>query len=214
MPITTDAIEKAVGEVKKAKKRNFVQSIDLAINLKDIDMKKPENRLNEEIVLPEGRGKDVKIAIIAEGDVAHQAKDFVDTVITAGELEELAKDKKVAKKLANQHEFFIAQTDLMATVGRFLGTILGPRGKMPKPVPPAAPVAPIVERLRKTVRLRTKEQPVIHLSVGREDMDDKAIAENIYTVLQFVERKMEKGLNNIRSVYLKTTMGPCVRIEV
>jgi large subunit ribosomal protein L1 len=207
-------IEKAVGEVKKGPKRKFVQSIDLAINLKDVDMKKPENRLNEEIVLPEGKGKDVRIAMIAEGDVAHQARDFVDTVITAGELEELAKDKKEAKKLANSHEFFIAQTDLMSTVGRYLGTVLGPRGKMPKPVPPAAPVGPIADRLRKTVRLRTKEQPIIHLSVGREDMNDKAIAENVFTVLQHVERKMEKGLNNFKSVYLKTTMGPSVKVEV
>ncbi|HEQ78609.1 MAG TPA: 50S ribosomal protein L1, partial [Euryarchaeota archaeon] len=127
MATTTEAILKKVGEVKassKAKKINFVQSIDLAINLKDVDLKKPENRINDELVLSKGRGKKLKVAVIASGEMALQAKDVADRVITKEELEELAKDKKAAKKIANEIDFFIAQSDLMATVGRFLGPIL------------------------------------------------------------------------------------------
>ncbi|MDI6654551.1 MAG: 50S ribosomal protein L1, partial [Candidatus Hydrothermarchaeota archaeon] len=79
--LTTDAIAKAVGEVKgKSEKRKFVQSLDLAVNL-NLDMSKPENRLDEEFSLPNGRGKPVKIGVIAEGELALQAKKVADLVI-------------------------------------------------------------------------------------------------------------------------------------
>ncbi len=215
MAIATEKLVKAVEEARKAsKKRNFTQSFDLAINLRDIDMSKPENRLSEEVVLPKGRGKPVKVAVIAGDELALAAKEHADMVITKEELEELAKDKRKAKKIANDIDFFIAQAELMPLIGRFLGPVLGPRGKMPKPVPPNAPIAAIVERLRKTVRLRTKDKPVIHVPVGSEDMSDEDIAQNIEAVLTHLERKLEKGLGNIKSVYLKTTMGPSVKVEV
>ncbi|NOZ59583.1 MAG: 50S ribosomal protein L1 [Euryarchaeota archaeon] len=213
--MTTEKIVRAVGEARKAsKKRNFTQSFDLAINLRDVDMSKPENRLSEEVVLPKGRGKPVKVAVIAGDELALAAKEHADLVITKEELEELAKDKKKAKKLANDIDFFIAQAELMPTIGRFLGPVLGPRGKMPKPVPPNAPIAAIVERLRRTVRLRTKDKPVIHVAVGSEEMSDEEIAQNVEAVLSHLERKLDKGMGNIKSVYIKTTMGPSVRVEV
>jgi large subunit ribosomal protein L1 len=85
---------------------------------------------------------------------------------------------------------------------------------MPKPVPPNAPIAPIVERLRRTVRLRTKDKPVVHVAVGSEDMSDEDVAQNVEAVLTHLERKLDKGMGNIKSVYIKTTMGPSVRVEV
>lgn len=212
--LTTDAIAKTVGEVKaNSKKRKFVQSLDLAINL-DLDMSKPENRLNEEFPLPNERGKPVKVGVIAEGELALQAKKVADRVITKGDLEELAKNKKAAKKIVEEYDFFIAQTDLMPLVGKYLGTVMGPRGKMPKPIPVNAPVQQVVERLKRTVRIRTKEKPVIHVTVGTEDMEDKKLVENIEAVLKFLEQKLERGLAGIESVYLKTTMGQSIKIGV
>jgi large subunit ribosomal protein L1 len=206
-------ILKALKDLKeKGKKRNFLQSIDLAVNL-NLDMGKPENRLNEELLLPNGRGKKVRIGVIAEGELAHQAKKVADKVITKEELTELAKDKKAAKKIVNSIEFFIAQADMMPLVGKHLGPILGPRGKMPKPVPVNASLGPVVERLRKTIRLRTKDNPVIHAVVGTEEMEDKLLVQNIEAVMHHLERKLEKGYNDIRSAYLKTTMGKGVKLE-
>ncbi len=209
----TDDVLRVLKEVKeKQKKRGFTQSIDLAINL-NIDTTKPENRLNEEVILPSGRGKKVKIAVIADGELALQAKKHADRVITKEELSELAKDKKEAKKLAREYEFFIAQADMMPLVGKTLGPVLGPRGKMPKPVPANVDIAPHVERLRRTVRLRTKDKPIIHVAVGTEEMEDAKVAKNVEAVMSLLERKLEKGYDDIKSVYLKTTMGPSVKIE-
>jgi large subunit ribosomal protein L1 len=203
--------------VKKAKEqtkpRNFTQSVDVIINIKDLDVKKPENRFDEEVVLPNGRGKEVKIAFIADGDLAVQAKDAgANLVIKKPELEELGKNRKDAKKLANKHDFFVAQADMMPMVGRFLGPVLGPRKKMPKPVPASAKAEPILERLRDTIKVRIKDQPVVQALVGTQDMDDELIAENVEAVLAILDRHLEKGRSQIKSMHVKTTMGPVVRV--
>ena len=207
-------IVKAVKEAKeKSKKRNFVQSIDLAVTL-NLDTTKPENRINDEIVLPHGRGKPIKIGVIGEGELAHQAKSLADIVITKKELEELAKDKRKAKEIAKAYDFFIAQADLMPLVGKYLGIILGPRGKMPKPVPPTADIKPIIERLRKTVRVRTRDKPVFHVPVGTEKMKEEEVAKNIEAIFNYLERKLERGLSDVKSAYISTTMGKSVKLEV
>ncbi len=203
--------------VKKAKEqskpRNFTQSIDIVINIKDLDVNKPENRFEEEVSLPHGRGKEVKIAVIADGELALQAKKAgADLVITRDDLEELGKNRKKAKRLANEYEFFIAQADLMSLVGRFLGPVLGPRKKMPKPIPATANPAPLIKKLRDTVRVRVKDQPLIHTTVGTEKMDEEKITENIESILDVLDRNLEKGRKQVKSMYIKTTMGPAVKV--
>ncbi|MEM4525007.1 MAG: 50S ribosomal protein L1 [Methanothermobacter sp.] len=203
--------------VKKAKEqskpRNFTQSIDIVINIKDLDVNKPENRFEEEVSLPHGRGKEVKIAVIADGELALQAKKAgADLIITRDDLEELGKNRKKAKRLANEYEFFIAQADLMPLVGRFLGPVLGPRKKMPKPIPATANPAPLIKKLRDTVKVRVKDQPLIHTTVGTEKMDDEKITENIESILDVLDRNLEKGRKQVKSMYIKTTMGPAVKV--
>jgi large subunit ribosomal protein L1 len=209
--------QKIVEAVKKAKEdskpRNFTQSIDVVINIKDLDVKKPENRFDEEVFLPNGRGKGIKIAVIADGELAISAKNAgADLVITKEELQEMGKDRKQAKKMANDYTFFVAQADMMPQVGRFLGPVLGPRKKMPKPVPATVKPDPILERLSNTVKIRIKDQPVIQAIVGSQDMDDELIADNVEAVLGVLDRNLEKGRNQIKSMYIKTTMGPVTRV--
>ncbi|WP_321423542.1 50S ribosomal protein L1 [uncultured Methanobacterium sp.] len=205
-----EAVKKAKEE---SKPRNFTQSVDVVITIKDLDVKKPENRIDEEVLLPNGRGKDVKIAFIADGELALQAKNAgADLVINKGELEEMGKDRKEAKKIANRHDFFVAQADMMPLVGRFLGPVLGPRKKMPKPVPATIKPEPIMERLKSTVKVRIKDQPVIQALVGTQDMDDELIAANIEAIMVVLDQKLEKGRNQIKSLYVKTTMGPVARV--
>ncbi|BDZ70704.1 50S ribosomal protein L1 [Methanobacterium petrolearium] len=205
-----EAVKKAKEE---SKPRNFTQSIDVVITIKDLDVKKPENRIDEEVLLPNGRGKDVKIAFIADGELALQAENAgANLVISKAELEEMGKNRKEAKKMANKHDFFVAQADMMPLVGRFLGPVLGPRKKMPKPVPATIKPEPIMERLKGTVKVRIKDQPVIQALVGTQDMDDELIAANIESVLTVLDQKLEKGRSQIKSMYVKTTMGPVARV--
>lgn len=211
--MTQDVIN-AVKEAKEqSKPRNFTESVDIIINIRDLDVRKPENRFNEEVTLPNGRGKDVKIGVIADGELIVQAKDAgLSLVINKQDLEELGKDRKAAKKVVNSVDFFIAQADMMPLVGRFLGPVLGPRNKMPKPVPATIKLDPLLERLRGTVKVGIKQQPTIQIVVGSQDMPVEEVAENVETVLTVLDRNLEKGRSQIKSMFIKTTMGPVVRV--
>ena len=210
----TQVIEEAVKKVlEESKPRNFTQSIDVVITINDLDVNKPENRLDEEVLLPNGRGKDVKIAFIAEGELAYQAeKAGADLVIDKEQLEAYGKNRAEAKKIANSYDFFVAQSDLMPTVGRFLGPVLGPRKKMPKPIPASANPETIIGRLRSTVKVRVKDQPIIQAIVGSEEMTEAQIAENVDAILDVLDRNLEKGQKQIKALYIKTTMGPVTRV--
>ena len=210
----TQEIIDAVKEAKEqAKPRNFTQSIDVIINLKDLDVRKPENRFSEEVALPNGRGKEIKIGVIADGELALAAKNAgVDVVISKEDLQEFGKDIKAAKKVVNSVDSFIAQADMMPLVGRFLGPVLGPRNKMPKPVPASAKIEPLLERVGSTIKVGIKNQPSIQILVGTQDMSDEDLAENIEAVLAILDRHLEKGRNQIKSMYIKTTMGSVVRV--
>lgn len=206
-----ELVQKALDESKKLD-RKFKQNIDLVINLKNVDLEDAKNRIDEEIILPRGRGKESKIAIFASGELALKAKGKVDLIIKPEEIEDLAKDKKKFKKITDEHDFFIAEAPLMPTIGKTLGVVLGPRGKMPRPIPPHIDITGIVKNLRQTIRLRSKANKTFHAIAGKEEMGKEQIAENIDTIIKRLESKLERGRMNIRSIHVKTTMGPSVRI--
>ena len=179
----------------------------MAINLRELDMKRPENRVNLRVQLPNGIGGQ-KVLVFASGDLALRARrSGADDVIEPTELSELAKDKKAAKKRLKDYDIFISEAPLMPTVGRVAGPILGPRGKMPTPVPPQAPVDNVIERERRAIVLRSRDKPFVHCKVGKEEMTDEQVAQNIEAIMTNLTGSTKRGLGNIRSVYLKMSMG-------
>ncbi len=208
---TIDAVAKALSE-SKAQERKFTQTVDLAIMLKNVDLSIPKNRIDEDIILPKGRGKPAKVGIFAQGEGAAKAKKVADLVIQPDEFESMQKDKRKFKRAVNDMTYFLAEAPLMATIGKSLGVVLGPRGKMPRPVPPGADPAPQVANLRNTIKVRSKDKKVFHCVVGSESMNAEDVADNIEAVLKRVEGKLEHGKMNLAAVYVKTTMGPSVRL--
>jgi len=197
-------IEEAIENLKK-EKRNFDQTFDLIINLRNIDLKKPENRITKEIALPHGKGKDAKVGIFSD-----------KFGIGKAEIEKLAKNKKDAKKLAKEYDFFIATADLMPLIGKSLGRFLAPRGKMPQPIPPIftkEQIDKIIEKKKKSILVRVKTSPQIQVPVGKQSMDTKAIKENVQHVLKEVIAALPKGRAQIKDVYLKVTMSKPIKIE-
>ncbi|MFQ6068236.1 MAG: 50S ribosomal protein L1 [Candidatus Bathyarchaeia archaeon] len=216
MSLDTKTILEAVKQVReRSEKKKFNQTVELIINLRDIDMKKPEAKIQETIELPHAPSKKGKVCVIATGELALKAKKAsAELVIGRAELESLATDKKRQKQLANNYDAFIAEAPLMPLVGKTLGSILGPRGKMPKPVPPIVDIKSQIAKWRKTVTLRMRGQPILQCAVGTEDMKDEEIAENIMTVVRRIEGRLKRGLKNITTIYLKTTMGSPVKIKL
>lgn len=206
-----DILKAVKTTLERPSKRNFTESIDLAINLRNIDMSQPKNRIDEEVILPSGLGKPVKVAVFASGELAVKAeKAGADLIIPPEQIDVLGENKSQAKTLANEHDFFIAEASLMPSIGKSLGPVLGPRGNMPNPIPSGADISKPLERLRKTVKIRSKDKTTFHTIVGCESMAPEEIAANIEVIIKRLETKIDK--HKIRSIYVKTTMGPSIRV--
>jgi len=203
------ANEKTLEVVKAArtasKKRAFPQTFDIAINLKLWDAKKPENKLNEIFPLPHGRGNDAKIVIFSDTIKSEDAKVYGGT-----DIERLAANKRELKNMTGDTDFFLAEPKLMIAVGKTLGRILAPHGKMPTVL--SGDYRQIAAGYKKSVRLKVKDAPVVQTMIGMEGMTDEQVADNIDAVMSFLERKLAKGKNNIGTVRLKLTMGKPVKM--
>ncbi|MBS7648490.1 MAG: 50S ribosomal protein L1 [Candidatus Bathyarchaeia archaeon] len=216
MSVERKRLKEALKELRdKTNKRNFNQSIELIINLQDVDISKPENRIQEVIELPHPIGKKVNVCVFASGDAALRARRAgADMVLEREEIESLAGDKKRQRQIAKQIDSFIATAPMMPIVGRVFGAILGPRGKMPTPIPPTADIEREIERHRRLVMVRTRGQPVLSCRVGTENMIDDDIIDNIEAVLRRIEGKLKRGIKNIASIYIKTSMGPPIKVKL
>ena len=206
------AVEVVTEALAKATERKFPETVELSINLKDLDLTVPKNRLEDEVPLPQGRGKTVKVAVFGSPELCQKMRGVADLVVAANELDEFAKDKKNVKKVVGDIDFFLAEAPLMPTIGKRLGVVLGPRGKMPRPVPPGSDPTNLVNALKRSIRIRSKGNRTFHAPVGTRGMKPEEIAQNVDAVLTRVMGKLERGRTNIESVYVKTTMGPAVRL--
>lgn len=205
-----EAVKKVLEE---SPKRNFSESVDLAINLKNLDMNQPKNRVDEEVILPHGLGKELKIGVFARGEVGLRAEAAgAAYVISDVELDELVTDKSRARTLANECDLFIAETQFMPIIGKNLGVVLGPRGKMPIPLLPNKDITELIQSKQNAIRLRSKDKLTFHVPVGRRDMSPDQLAENIETIVSRLERVLDKGKHNLRTIYVTTTMGKSERV--
>jgi large subunit ribosomal protein L1 len=198
---------------KSEKSRKFKQALELYIVFKDIDVKKGF-ALNEVIQLPKQMTKPAAVCVMATGDLGLKAKDAkADQVIDNTELDNLAQNKRESRKLINKYDFFLADTKLMPIVGKSLGQLLGPRGKMPTPVPFNASIESFLERFRHSIRVRVKNSLSLSCKIGDETMDDSDLASNAMTVINAIEKKLPNGDKNFKKFMIKTTMGKAIKLE-
>lgn len=215
MPLDNKTLLEAIKQAKaKSGGKKFNQTVDLILDIQEIDMKAPEGKIQEVVELPHATGKPNKICVTASGEFALKARNAqADYVIERADLEGLAGKKKDLRKLAEDYDIFISEAPLMPLVGRILGPVLGPRGKMPIPVPPNADINAIIARNRKTVVVRMRSQPIIQVSVGTEQMKDEELVDNMQAVLRVLDGKLKRGLKNVKYAFIKTSMGEPVKIK-
>ena len=215
MPLDRKTLLDAVREAKtQSGEREFNQTIEFILNIKEIDMKSPEGKIQAVVDLPHATGKQNKICVVASGELALKARQAkADAVLEKSDLEAYAGNKKQLRKLANAYDVFLSEAPLMPLVGKILGPALGPRGKLPVPVPPNADIAPLITKHRKTVVVKMRNQPIIQCAVGTADMKEEQIVDNIQAVLRLVEGKLKRGLKNVKLAFVKTSMGKPVEIK-
>lgn len=200
-----------------SKKRNFKQKLDLIITLKDLDFKKPENHVDFYTNLHFSNGKNIKVCAFTGPELHDEAEKVCDLAISQTDFVKYQNDKKLVKNLVKGYDYFIAQANIMPQVAQTFGKVLGPRAKMPNPkagcvVPPKASLKPLYDKLQTMIRLMAKVQPVIHVTVGVQDQDEKEIIDNIKTVYNQLIHHLPSEENNVKKVYLKYTMGAPVQI--
>ena len=203
-----EVVKKAKEETKK---RKFTQSVELIINFKDIDVKKGF-AINEVVQLPK-TSSPATVCVIATGDMSQKAKAAkADAVIGNDELTKFESNKRESRKFINKYDFFLADTKIMPTVGKALGQLLGPRGKMPTPVPFNAPIESFLSRFKTSIRVRVKNSLSISCKIGDTTMDEQQVAANAMAVINNLKTKFPNGDKNIRKYMVKTTMGKAAKL--
>ncbi len=216
MPLDNKTIAEGIKQAKaKSGKKKFNQTVDLILDIVEIDMKSPEGKIQEIVELPHVTGKPNKVCVVASGgDFVMKAKSSsADKVLERADLDALTGKKKELRKLATEYDVFICEAPLMPLVGRTLGPVLGPRGKMPIPVPPNADITALINKHRKTVVVRMRTQPIIQVSIGSEQMKDEELVDNTMAVLRVLDGKLKRGLKNVKYAFIKTSMGEPVKIK-
>ena len=209
--ITEVQLAEMIKEAKVGtKQRKFKQSVELIINFKDIDVKKGF-ALNEVIQIPK-TSSPATVCVMATGDMGQKAKQAnADAVVGTEELDKFATNKRESRKFINKYDFFLADTQVMPIVGKTLGQLLGPRGKMPTPVPFNAPIESFLQRFRSSIKVRTRASLSLSCKIGDESMEDSDLATNAHAILSAVEKKLPNGEKNMKRIMVKTTMGKPIK---
>lgn len=207
----------------KDKNRKFDESIDFVINLKDINLSDPKQRIDKEIILPYNilLLNKPNVCVIASDEVLMEAKNLgLDTIDSDGLVKMNSEEKKDKKKFVKKYDFFIVEDKMMPNVARYLARFLGPLGKMPKPFPSGYGIISnpedlkiTIERYLKVIRIQLKKQPSVQVKIGKKSMGQEKLFENLKTVVNYIADQMPHKFNNIKSMYLKTTMGRPVKID-
>ncbi len=209
-------LRETIETLKNDTSRKFTQSFDLIVALKELNLKKPEEQVEFFAQVHKTLGKKRKVCGLVGGEMANEAKKVFDTVITLDEFDKLS--KKEMKRISQQHDFFVGQANIMPKIAQAWGRVLGPHGKMPNPkagciVPPKAPLAPLYEKLQKTVKVSAKKSPNIQVLVGTQAMEVDDILDNVKTLFDQIIHHLPREKNNLKHAFLKLTMGKPIKIH-
>ncbi len=202
-------LKKGLSELRKAKERKFNQTVDLIVNLQKFDVKK--SNLNLLITIPH-KIKEKKIA----GFLEIKSKDI--ETITPDEFKKYS-DKLNTKKLVSKYDFFIAQASLMPSVATNFGRALGPTGKMPSPQlgiilnADEKTIKELKNKINTSIKIKVKE-PSIKVPIGKQDMKDEDILENILSVYNSLLKNLPRNKENIKNIEIKLTMSKPYKIRL
>jgi large subunit ribosomal protein L1 len=200
----------AISLVKQLKRDKFDESVEVHVRT-GLNVRHADEQLRGTIALPNGLGKDVKIAVFAKGDKAREAEEAGADVVGAEDLAERIQEG------FDDFDVAIATPDLMPVVGR-LGRILGPAGKMPNPKvgTVTADIAKAVEESKAgKVEYRTDRNAIVHLVIGKTGFEDRRLLENYQAVIEELIRAKPSAAKGryIRSVTVASTMGPGIKVD-
>merc|ERR1711862_926321 len=203
-------LKQAAGE-EGGKKRNFTESVELQIMLKNYDPQK-DKRFSGTVKLPHVARPNFKVCVL--GNQAHIDQAIANNIphMSVDDLKKLNKDKKLVKKLAKQYDAFLASDSLIKTIPRILGPGLNKAGKFPTMVTHSEPLASKVDEIKATIKFQMKKVLCLSVAVGHVQMTQDELYQNISLAVNFLVSLLKKNWQNVRALYVKSSMGPPQRI--
>jgi len=207
----------AISKMRDAtRERKFEQTAEFIINIREVDMKKPDNRVDVTIVFPHEIGKTEAakaMVFVRDKEFASQLKGKHDFIME----DDIAKiPKKKITELLNTYNIFFAEGPVMLTVAKYLGQDLAPKNMMPTPIEPGLKAVETglagVSTGRKVTNNKGKYMPVVHCPIGKQGNSDDVLAENALAVYEAVVAKLPQKDHNVKSTYVKFTMGPAIKV--
>jgi large subunit ribosomal protein L1 len=209
-------VTQKITEAREAsKQRNFVQTFDLIINLQNLDLRKPEHKVDLGISLEcQAKDKKYKVAAIVDHAISGAEKVF-DKVIYNDELAALKGNMQEIRKITHGYDKFVVQVNVMPQFAQVLGRYLGPMNKMPSPklgmvINPKTDLEELYAKLQKVALLQTKKNLVLQVAIGSEKEKDEVIAKNIVHIREALIHALPGHENNLKDIRLKLTMGNSV----
>jgi len=201
----------AVRLLKELKRSKFDETLEVHVRT-GLNVRHADEQLRGTIALPHGLGKEVKVAVFAQGDKAREAEEAGADYVGG---EDLA--KRVQEENFTDFDVAIATPDMMPVVGR-LGRVLGPQGKMPNPKVGTVTMdvrRAVEESKAGKVEYRTDRTAIVHLSVGKLSFEDNALLENYQAVMEEITRAKPSSAKGkyIQTITLTSTMGPGIKVD-
>jgi len=212
--IPRDTLYDSVAELMKAskeKKRKFRETVELQIALKNYDPQK-DKRFNGSVRLKTIPRPQMKVCVL--GDQQHMDEATANDIpcMDAEALKKLNKNKKLIKKLAKSYDAFLASESLIKQIPRILGPGLNKAGKFPTVVAHTEPLAGKIEEIRSTIKFQMKKVLCLSVAVGHVDMSQEELVGNVALSINFLVSLLKKNWQNVRSLTIKSTMGPPQRL--
>jgi len=193
------------------KPRNFVQTIELQIGLKNYDPQR-DKRFSGTVKLPHVPRPRMSICILADAADIDRAKQIELEYMSADDLKKLNKNKKLVKKLAKKFDAFLASETLIKQIPRLLGPGLSKAGKFPTPVSHAEDLGNKLTEVRSTIKFQLKKVLCLGVAVGHVQMNDDQILSNVMLSINFLVSLLKKNWQNVKSLHIKSTMGKPIRL--
>merc|ERR1712050_138246 len=212
--INRDQLYELVSEMVTASKeqnRNFLESVELQIMLKNYDTQK-DKRFSGTVKLPNIARPKYTVCVL--GNQAHidEAKKHGIPHMSVDDLKKLNKEKKLVKKLAKKYNAFLASDALIRQIPRLLGPGLNKAGKFPTILAQGDDMVAKIEEMKQTIKFQMKKVLCLAVAVGDVDMNDDQLVQNINMSINFLVSLLKKQWQNVRSLHIKTTMGPAIRL--
>ncbi|KAI9033155.1 60S ribosomal protein I1-a [Hyaloraphidium curvatum] len=212
--ISVSAVRESVREVQKFSKeekvRKFQETVELQIGLKNYDPQR-DKRFSGTVRLPTVPRPKLTVCILGDAKHCDEAKELGLDHMTVDDLKKLNKNKKLIKKLAKKYDAFLASEALIKQIPRLLGPGLSKAGKFPTPITHADDINAKVDELRATIKFQLKKVLCLGVAVGHVGMTEDQLLSNIMMSINFLVSLLKKNWQNVKSLFIKSTMGKPVR---